>query len=131
MFLTSSVYAFNQKCVRVCQSILPILWLLPESLNSFLQRGVLSQPSVSCHFHCTKSSRNLWLFLTMEMITLLLSFNWCRLVSIFIFLWSFQETYNRMEIRPLDSSYQLSQYSRAEAETSFCFNHLTILILNN
>lgn len=116
-----------EKVSGVCQSI---FWLLPESLNPLIQRWFLSWPWL-CHFHCTKSSINPWLLLMMKIVTFLCSFKWCRLVFVFIFLWSFQKTCNRMKIRPLDSSHQLSLYSNAEAESSFCFNHLIILIFNN
>lgn len=87
---------------------------LHQNLNHCLQRRTLN-----CHFTCTKSSRNLRLFLTMEMITLVWSFNWCRLVSIFISLWSFQEAWKRMKIRPLDSNYQLSQFCEHKKNLHF------------
>lgn len=109
----------------------PILWLLPESLSPLNPEVGLELALVACHFHCTKSSINPQLLLTMKRVTLSCSFKWWRLVFIFIFLWSFQETCNRIKIRLPDSSHQLSQNSKAEAEPSLCFNHLIMLIFNN
>lgn len=109
----------------------PILWLLPESLSPLNPEVSLELALVACHFYCTKSSINLWLLVTMKRVTLPCSFKWYRLVFIFIWLWSFQETCNRTKIRLQDSSHQLSQNSRAEAEPSLCFNHLIMLIFNN
>lgn len=109
----------------------PTLWLLPDSLKPLNPETGLELALLTCHFHCTKSSINPRLLLTMKRIIFPCSFKWWRLVFIFIFLWSFQETCNRIKIRPLDSSHQLSQNSRAESELSLCFNHLIMLVFNN
>lgn len=109
----------------------PILWLLPESLSTLKPEVGLELALVACHFHDSKSSINPQLFWTMKRVTLPCSFKGWGLVFIFIFLWSFQETCNGIKIRPPNSSHQLSQNSRAEAEPSLYFNHLIMLIFNN